>query len=211
MLPLYLGSLALGGVLIIASVAFGDADTDTDVDFDGDFDADAEMEIGLDPDHDALSVLADPSDAVVDAGTWLPFFSLRFWTFALAAFGASGSLLHVLGVTGLLSAVVSVVLGGGIGTGAAWTFRQLQLTQVGGNVGMQDVRGTEATVLLTVGPEKMGKVRILIDGQHVDLPARTQCEDTMNRDEKALVVSVEDGVAQVTPVPFGYTSMTRED
>ena len=211
MLPLYLGSLALGGVLIAASVIFGDTDGNADVGLDGDIDADADLGIGLDPDHEALEILSDPSDAVAGAGTWLPFFSLRFWTFALAAFGAAGSLLHVMGVTGLLGAAVSVVLGTGIGTGAAWTFRQLQLTQVSGNVGMRDVRGSEATVLLAVGPNKMGKVRIMMDGQHVDLPAQTGCEDTMNRDEKALIVSVDDGVAQITPVPFGYTSMAKED
>ena len=57
----------------------------------------------------------------------------------------------------------------------------------------------------------MGKVRILMDGQHVDLPARTQCEDTMERDQKALIVSMNEGVAQITPVPFGYTSMAKED
>ena len=76
---------------------------------------------------------------------------------------------------------------------------------------MRDVRGSEATVLLSVGPDKLGKVRIVVDGQHVDLPARTRCEDTMNREEKALIVSVDDGVAEITPVPFGYTSMTKED
>ena len=211
MLPLYLGSLALGGVLIAASVIFGDTDGNADVGLDGDIDADADLGIGLDPDAEALEILSDPSDAVAGAGTWLPFFSLRFWTFALAAFGTAGSLLHAMGVTGLLGAAVSVVLGAGIGTGAAWTFRQLQMTQVSGNVGMRDVRGSEATVLLTVGPNKMGKVRIMMDGQHVDLPAQTGCEDTMNRDEKALIVSVDDGVAQITPVPFGYTSMAKED
>ncbi len=211
MLPLYLGSLALGGVLIAASVIFGDADTDSDIDFDADLDADADLDVGLDADHADLEILSDPADAVAGGGTWLPFLSLRFWTFALAAFGASGALLHVMGVSGLLGVAVSVLLGGGIGTGASWTFRQLQLTQVSGNVGMRDVRGTEATVLLSVGPNKMGKVRILVDGQHVDLPARTQCEDTMERDEKALIVTVDDGVAYVTPVPFGYTSMAKED
>jgi len=211
MLPFYLGSLALGGVLIAASVIFGDADTDAGVDFDAGIDADGELGIGLDPDQDAIAILSDPGDAVADAGTWLPFFSLRFWTFALAAFGASGSLLTLLGVTGVLGAAVSVVLGGGIGTGAAWTFRQLQQTEVSGNVSMRDLRGTEATVLLAVGPSKMGKVRILMDGQHVDMPARTQCEDTMERDQKALIVSMNEGVAQITPVPFGYTSMAKED
>jgi hypothetical protein len=205
MLPLYVGSLALGGVLIAATMLLGDVDTDADFDVDGDLD------VGLNGDYDAILVLKDPADAMVDAGTWLPFFSLRFWTFALASFGASGIALHLLGVTGVLGAVVSALLGMGIGTAAAWVFRQLQLSQPSGNVGMLDVRGTEATVLLSVGPDKLGKVRVTVDGQHIDLPARTQGDTTMNRNGKALVLSVDDGIANITPVPIGYKSVALED
>lgn len=205
MLPLYVGSLALGGVLIAATMLLGDVDTDADFDVDGDLD------VGLNGDYDAILILKDPADAMVDAGTWLPFFSLRFWTFALASFGASGIALHLLGVTGVLGAVVSALLGMGIGTGAAWVFRQLQLSQPSGNVGMLDVRGTEATVLLSVGPDKLGKVRVTVDGQHIDLPARTQGDTTMNRNGKALVLSVDDGIANITPVPIGYKSVALED
>ena len=205
MLPLYVGSLALGGVLIAATMLLGDVDTDAD------FDVDADLDVGLNGDYDAILVLKDPADAMVDAGTWLPFFSLRFWTFALAAFGASGVSLHLLGVTGVLGAVVSALLGMGIGTAAAWVFRQLQLSQPSGNEGMLDVRGTEATVLLSVGPDKLGKVRVTVDGQHIDLPARTQGDTTMNRNGKALVLSVDDGIANITPVPIGYKSVALED
>ena len=208
MLPIYLGSLALGAVLIGASIIFGDADGDAD--FDADVDA-GDFGGGLDVDADELLIMKDPGDAIAGAGTWLPFLSLRFWTFALAAFGASGTLLHVMGVSGMVAVLTSLIMGTTIGTGASWVFRQLQLTQVSGNVGMFDVQGKEATVLLAVGPEKMGKVRVLLDGQMVDLPATTQAEDTIQRDEKALVVHVEDGVAHITPVPFGYNSMVKEN
>jgi hypothetical protein len=216
MLPLYLGSLALGTVLIGASFLFGDADTDADVDFvvDGDLDLDVDGGVfggGLDIDNDALLIMKDPGDAIAGAGTWLPFLSLRFWTFALASFGLSGTLLHLLGVPVIIGAIASVVMGTGLGTAAAWTFRQLQLTQVSGNVGMFDVPGKDATVLLAVGPNKMGKVRVMLDGQSVDLPAMTRAEDQIERNEKALVVNVDDGVAHITPVPFGYNSMAKEN
>ena len=148
MLPLYVGSLALGGVLIIASIVLGDTDTDADLDLD----ADVDLDVGLDGDQDALLVLKDPGDAVADAGIWLPFFSLRFWTFALAGFGASGLLLNVLDVTGFLAAG-SPSTGGILGTGAAWVFRQLQLTEPTGNVGLLDVNGS-TTVLISVGQDK---------------------------------------------------------
>ena len=50
-----------------------------------------------------------------------------------------------------------------------------------------------------------------MDGQMVDLPATTQADEIIERDEKGLVVHVEDGVAHITPVPFGYNSMAKEN
>ena len=61
MLEYYLGSLAFGGVLILASLVFGSADTDADVDADADMDIDAEME--LDVEGDMVQVDA-PADVV---------------------------------------------------------------------------------------------------------------------------------------------------
>ena len=95
MLPYYLGSLTLGGVFILTSIFFGDADTDVDAIMDLD------MDLDLDADEAALAVFQDPSDAISDTGTWIPFFSLRFWTFALASFGLAGTLLELLGVASL--------------------------------------------------------------------------------------------------------------
>ena len=207
MLPIYVGSLALGGVLILASIVLGDTDTDAGTDLD----AGGDLDINADADQDALLVLKDPGDAVSDVGIWLPFFSLRFWTFAAASFGGSGLLLHVLGVTGLLAALVSIFLGGLIGTGAAWVFRKLQLTESSGNVGLFDIQGAEATVMLSVGPDKPGKVRVVVDEQHIDLPARTQSGQLIERGHTALVLQIEDGVANITPVPTGYQSIAKED
>jgi len=202
-----MGSLALGGVLIVASIVLGDSETDVGLDADADVDLDIEFPDGLDGDQDGLVIMKDPADAIADAGTWLPFFSLRFWTFALATFGASGLLLNALGVASFLAAGVSICLGGVIGTGAAYIFRQLQLVEPTGNVGLLELSGTEATVLLAVGPEKLGKIRLRLDEQYIDLPARTQSETILNRDEKALVLKVNEGIALITPVPAGYKSM----
>ncbi len=58
MLPLYVGSLALGGVLIAATMLLGDVDTDADFDVDGYFD------VGLNWDSDAILILKDPSYAI---------------------------------------------------------------------------------------------------------------------------------------------------
>ena len=211
MLPIYIGSLALGSVLIVASIVLGDTDTDADLDVDAGLDVDPDLDVGLDGDQDSLLLIKDPADAIVDAGIWLPFFSLRFWTFALASFGASGALLSFLGVTSFIAAGVSICTGGVIGTGAAWIFRQLQLVEPTGSVGLLELSGTEATVLLTVGPDKIGKIRLLLDEQYIDLPARTQDNTVIKRDEKALILKTDQGIALIAPVPAGYKSMAQED
>jgi hypothetical protein len=125
---------------------------------------------------------------------------MRFWTFALASFGLSGTLLAVLGFGDLASAAVSVPLGLGVGWAAAWFFRQLKQSNVTGDVGLRSVGGSEASVLLPVGPGKRGKVRALVDGQTVDLLAETRDGLLIGRGEKVLVVSIDDGIAQVTHV-----------
>ena len=221
MLPVYIGSLALGGVLIIASVVMGgkDADADHDHDFDADADADADFDVDADADAD-FDVDADAdfdvdadADADFDAdhssgldidtdaeALWLPFLSMRFWTFGFASFGLSGTLLTLLSVNAVISAVFAAFMGISMGWLVAWVFRKLKKSSVGGQTSTASLRGSEASVLLSIGPEKTGKIRLLMEDRHVDLIAQTRDEALIERNEKVLIVSVDDGIAQVTKV-----------
>ena len=106
MLEYYLGSLAFGGVLILASLVFGDSDVDADLDVDADIDVDAEVE--LDADVEMVQI-DDPADVVVSR--WNPLFSMRFWTFALASFGLSGTLLTIIGIPAIIAGVLASGMG----------------------------------------------------------------------------------------------------
>ena len=206
MLPVYLGALALGGLLILASILLGgkdldgnaggevggDADHDLDHDVDHDLDGDAEADVDKDLDLHAQAVDA--------GGAWMPFLSLRFWTFALACFGATGSLLELLGFSTLLTAPTAVAMGLGLGWGIAWAFHRLKKDHVSGNVGLKSLAGREGRLLLAVGPDKPGKVRVQVDGQDVDLVARTQDEHRLELKEQVLIVQIVDGVAEVTSI-----------
>lgn len=197
MLPFYVGSLALGGVLIAAGILLGgdsDADVDADIDVDVDVDADVDLDLDADAELDASSAFIKDADA----GTWLPFLSIRFWTFGFASFGLTGSLLTLLGFGDGVAAPVSAGLGVIIGWAAAWAFRKLKGANVSADTGLSNIGGTEGEVLLPVGPGKRGKVRALIDGRWVDLLADTGDGRLLQRREKILVVSVSEGVAQVT-------------
>lgn len=205
MLPWYLGSFLLGGTLIGASIVLGggddlDADVDIDVDVDVDVDVDADFELEVDADADA-DLDADADADGVDTGAWLPFLSLRFWTFALMAFGLTGALAHLLVSVSLPVEVgASAMTGLGVGWGAAWAFRKLKQSDISGDTTLQGLEGTEAVVVLPVSPGGTGKVRAIIDGHAVDLLARTSDDAVLPRKEPVLIVTVTDGVAVVTPL-----------
>ena len=125
---------------------------------------------------------------------------MRFWTFGLASFGLSGTLLTVLSINALIAAAFAGVMGVVMGWMVAWTFRKLKKSSTGSQTSTATLRGEQALVLLSVGPEKTGKIRLVIDNQHVDLLAKTRDERLIERNEKVLIVSVEDGIAQITRV-----------
>jgi membrane-bound ClpP family serine protease len=177
----------------------GGGDSDIDHDFDVDADVDADIDHDFDKDFDGEIVTMDG-----ETGAWLPFLSMRFWTFGLASFGATGALLELAGRTSLgspppaLTTMVSIGLGVIVGWITAWTFRKLKKDSVSGDVGMRQVKGSEATILLSVSGSKPGKIRALVDGQSVDLLARSLDEGLIERGEKVLVVDLHDGTALVT-------------
>lgn len=192
MLPLYLGALGLGGVLIVASIVMGgDHGADHDADMDGHADLDGHADGEVDG-HAGV-------DKSIDSGG-LPILSMRFWTFFSFCFGLTGTLLSLLSAPALATGLVAVGLGLGVGWGAATVFKRLQRDQVSGQIEMSGLRGAEARVLLPVSPDREGKVRVQFGGQDVDLPARTQDHGSIERGQTALVVEVRGGVAMVTPL-----------
>ena len=197
MIPLYVGALALGGVLIAASIALGggkEVDSDADGHVDGDADAGADVHV-----DGEVQAHAHPS-ADSGAGPWLPFLSMRFWTFALACFGLTGVLLSLAGFSQLIVAPTASLLGLALGWIIAAIFRSIQRTTVTGTIHLGQLAGAEAQVLIGIGPGKLGKVRVLVDGQDVDLLARTSDPHALLPGQTALIVEVDDGVAVVTPL-----------
>ena len=176
MLTVYLAALAFGLVLIGASVLQGDGDAHDTGDGDGHGDAD----------HGAfLSNL----------------FSLRFWTYALGAFGMSGTALSLLGVQAALHVPVSVVLGVVVGAGVAALFRSLGRGSATSPASTEAFLGTEGEVVLPLLPDGLGKIRLHVADQDVEVPARTGGEPIQIR-ERVVVVRFRDGIAEVEPAPW---------
>lgn len=224
-LGIYLFCLLLGGILILSSIVFGaqghetdhhaeighvdghaeigHADTDLQHDHELHLSHDLHAEAEIHVDHDSGE--HGEADSGHEGSSWaeglLFFLSMRFWTFALASFGLAGTLTHLLGLPLIVGLPTSLGLGLVSGYSVAKLFQYLRRSTMGTAVSARSLVGSEARVLLPVGPEKMGKVRMLSQGQDIDLPAITHQGALLPIHARVLVVDVNDGVAEIAAVP----------
>lgn len=191
LLSIYAGTLVFGGIFVVASA----------IGFDKGLDSDVHADLsGADPSHvDPISGTHASTDAAAEAGAFAAtFFSFRFWTFALASFGLSGTLLDLLNVDSWLSLPASLVCGFSIGYGVATVFRVVNHRNVGSIADMKTLLGREGVVLLSIDAKKPGKVRVSFDGQALDLLAHTLDTRNFERGERVLIVDMKNGEATIT-------------
>ena len=200
MFPFYIGALLLGGILILASIVLGggDDDFDKDLSLDKDFDFNADADADIDVDADAELHADVDSVADLDGEGWLPFLSMRFWTFALACFGMSGAIMSVLGTGDWVSAPVSVVTGIVLGWAVAYVFHRLKKDTVTTNTSTASLVNQEGKALLPVSKDERGKIRISLGTEIIDIVAITNDPMPIERGENVIVVSVNDGVAVIS-------------
>jgi len=212
MLVLYVVALGLGGTLLAASLILG-GDHEGDVDGGGapelsaDADAggaDVDHEIDHDVDH-AIGAhdTAGAGHAAFDAvSSWLPFASVRFWTFFLAFFGLTGTTL----VVGDLSHSPPLIAGLSIGVGylsgmsIVTTLRRLRAQRADSNLDREDYIGATGTVMLPVRKDHTGKIRLELKGRIVELLADTEEEqESFEIKDRVMIYGItEDGRAIVT-------------
>jgi membrane protein implicated in regulation of membrane protease activity len=175
-LVLGLGTLTLQFVLAHAGGADGDADADGVDDLSTDGDAEHALEAGS---HGGLAHGAMDTVGV--------FLSMRFWTFALMAFGMVGSLLHYLDLSGFgLSLALSIASGLVSGLTAALIFRALK-GSISSAMGQDDTVGKMAKVTVPLRKGSLGKVRVVVKGKQVDMLATTDAESIQTGDEVVVV------------------------
>lgn len=184
MLTVYIVSAIVAGALILLSAVGGGHDAGHDVDVGGhDFDASHDADV-----H---------SDGAVE-GTWIPFFSLRFWTYFFAAFGIIGLLLTVLNAA-TAPLTIGLALGGGLVTGfaVAAIMRWLKGSASTDSASLHDLLGKEAKVLVGVRPSQLGKVRIEAKGEIIDLLATSESGEQIEIGEQVVVVGVDGNQAKI--------------
>ncbi len=208
----YLAATGFGVVLIGAALVFGDHDHDVEKDFDFEKDLDLEIQVEVDtevdfvhdidhPEGDLVHVGPDRRKSVARRRPWLPFLSVRFWTYALASGGGTGTILTLLGLPVTLHLPVAVGSGLSLGWLAAWTYKKLKGASTDSAVTLSNLKGAEATVVLPIRPGQLGKIRLHIQGGQIELLARTQEDRVLAAKEAVLIVQVTESTAIVTPAP----------
>jgi membrane protein implicated in regulation of membrane protease activity len=206
MLMLYLAALGLGGTFLLASLFMGGHDADADADADMEMDADADVHAEVDAQADADGDADGHGDADDHAGAidgvmaWLPVTSLRFWTFFLAFFGLTGTVLTLFGLG--FGPVVIAAIAGVIGYGSGWavvaSIRHLSRTESNSAVSERDYVGATGRVMVPVAKDKVGKVRIEIKGRTVEMLARTEDDIEFASQQPVIIYAVADDHVLVT-------------
>lgn len=217
MLAAYIAALVIGGVFIFMSILFGGKDAEVEADVGADLDADASFEIDHDLDLDAdadadLDLDADAdADADLDAGhdsplknlatdgaLWLPFLSFKFWTFLLAGFGLTGTVLTLMDAGFALTLLLALAVGLTAGTAIAWALRRLKRGDVNSTVRMADYVGQTAQVLIPPRGAEPGKILLELRGQQVHLIARTDEDFPFEKGDAVFIFRCnDDGIADV--------------
>ena len=111
----------------------------------------------------------------------------------------TGTILESLGsVNPNAPLATSLVLGLVLGYSIAWGFQKLKKSNITVETSSSSLKQQMGTALLSIGEDKRGKVRLLVDNQAIDMIAITQDNSPIQIGEKIIVVSVKDGVANVT-------------
>jgi hypothetical protein len=142
---IYLGAVAFGATLLVASILLGSKDTG----------------------HGGHGHVHD--DGASGWG-WAPITSLRFWIFLLAFGGAAGLALERL-ESELIAGGGAIVIGWTSGALAVAIIHTLAKKNVSSAVGVGELVGATGQLVLPAGPGKPGKVRVDVKGRAEDYVA----------------------------------------
>ena len=177
----------VGGLFVLLA-AVGGLDG---VDIDTDFDFDAEVSANID-DIDVGTQIDQTLTALRDRW-WLPFLSLRFWTFALCFFGLTGLLITLMqpSLAGWVGALIAVLMGLFCGLVAALVLRSLGRQSVSSLICPETLTGQIAMVEIPFDANSRGKVCLRLRDSTISFFAITQEERSFQRGDSVLVVGLE--------------------
>lgn len=166
---IYLGAVAFGVTLLVASFALGGKDTG----------------------HGGGGHAHDGGD--IGLG-WLPVTSLRFWVFLFTFGGGAGLALTWLGSSAAVAAGGALGIGWASGMLAVAVVRSLTKHSVSSQLGPAELVGATGTLVLPVAPGKPGKVRVDVQDRTEDYVANV-VEDGGELPSGAKVLIIAEGEA----------------
>ena len=202
MLSVYIVCLVAGGIVLGASL-FGGHETEGDAGGD----ADAGGHEGDGGGHDGHDVHDGHGGHEAHAHPmWLgrlPFFSLRFWTWAATFFGLTGLVLSLTGTAPGMALVLAIAAGAGTGWGASYLIAKMTMTVVGELPEAASHLGCEGKLLLPLERGKLSMVRLRVGGRDVDLVAESDAQGTLPVGASVWVVELRGThvLVEASPVP----------
>ncbi|MFQ4138966.1 OB-fold-containig protein [Nodosilinea sp. PGN35] len=184
---IYSVCLIVGGIFVLLAAVGGFDGADLDGDFD------VSVEVPADIDDIDLGTHLDQTLTALRDRWWLPLLSLRFWTFALCFFGLTGLLLTRFqpDLSGLVVALIALLMGLFCGLGAALVLRSLSRQSVSSLIRPEELTGQVGTVEIPFDGHSRGKVSLSFGGSTVSFFAITQEEREFHQGERVLVVGME--------------------
>jgi membrane protein implicated in regulation of membrane protease activity len=158
----YLGAVAFGLTLLLASLVLGGKDTD---------------HAGHDGDAGELGL------------GWAPVTSLRFWVFLLTFGGGAGLALTALGSSSAIAAGGALGVGWASGALAVVAIRSLTRHSVSSELRAAELIGQTGTLVLPLGPGRPGKVRVDVKGRTEDYVANLVDDGELPSGAAVLIVA----------------------
>jgi len=178
----YVFCLIIGGAFVALS-AFAGLDG---VDFDQDFEPDLEI-------IDQENKQGNTSYHRPRRRLWLPFFSLKFWTFSSCFFGLTGILLSNISpsLSPTIIAIISIIVGILCGTIMAYVLHTLKNRPANSLVRSDDLQGLSGTVEIPFDKNSKGKIRVTVKESMVEFIAFSEENREFTKGEKVFIVGVE--------------------
>ncbi len=198
MLALYAFTLIVGGGLVLFSalggaMGHGDVSAAGDVPHDlGGHDGPGHSEAAM-HNTDAQGPGHDLREGLSGAGTlWLPFLSFRFWTYALATFGAIGLALTLLKAAAEpMAGLIAAGAGLGLGWVAAYAVQALSRPDSNSAAAQEDFLGALGRMTVATRAGAPGKVRTTVKGDVIDMVAQSEDGTDIAAGDEVLIVGFE--------------------
>lgn len=187
------------GDIEVGDIDFGDIELG-ELEFEGDLadgvDMDVEVRDRTRPNDSKESPFRRPRSKL-----WLPFTSLRFWTFGACFFGLTGLLLSLLApsLASGLRALVAIAFGLISGTAFTYILHLLRRNPANSMVHPTDLIGKVGLVEVPLQANSPGKIRLNLGNASVAFLACTDEEAELQPDEKVVVIRIQDNRLWVVP------------